>query len=484
MADHPIDDSNLPSYHHPILRDLQEDLTRAYDTYNCLRGCKDRYLPQEEQEPPESYKARLERSVFSDFYRASIHAFSGILSKFSLDDPPPTLETFQDNIDLEGNSLVAWFMHVDTCMLRDGGIALQVEMPSALPSNAAQETILGRRPYLVYRTRSRVLNWRTSSNNGIEELEQVTFLEYIEEEDGAFGIKLSPRYKVITRGEWYLIRIDSNENNDLQPTVEDYGEYIGANGTKLNIVPVIWYSTEQSGFGHGELPLRQVVEHSLEHFQQRSDLREKTHKCAMPVPVIIGQVPPPPGQPRKKTVIGPNSVIELQEGGSFTFAEPSATSLIEQRAQIDEVTKLISRQTLGFLYGDSGPYKNITRTSLEGSHTESTILRIAQRKSSAMQSLMQIWCLFTGEPLDSSAGLRMSSSIYEKPMEASDVDQLHKLTGNVELVSRRSAIEELQRSGRLKVTTSVDEEIKRIDEQKPRIDEGNSEPVIEEELVV
>ena len=480
-TDHPIDDPSLPSYHHPVLRDLQEDLTRAYDTYNCLRGCKERYLPKEEEEPPDSYKARLERSVFSDFYRSSIHAFSGILSKFSLENPPPLLEQFQDDIDLEGNSLEAWFMHVDSCMLRDGGIALQVEMPSELPPNAGQETLQNRRPYFIYHTRSRVLNWRTSISNGIEQLEQVTFLEYIEEQDGPFGIKISPRYKLITRGEWYLIKIERNGSNELQAIIEESGEYIGANGTKLNIVPVIWYSTDQAGFGHGELPLRQVVEHSLEHFQQRSDLREKTHKCAMPVPVIIGQAPPPPGQPRKKTVIGPNSVIELQEGGSFVFAEPSATSLIEQRAQIDEVTKLIARQTLGFLYGDSGPYKNITRTSLEGSHTESTILRIAQRKSSAMQYLMQIWCSFTGEPLNSSAGLRMSSSIYEKPMEASDVDQLHKLTGNVELVSRRSAIEELQRSGRLKVTTSVDEEIKRIDEQKPRVDQ---EPVIEEELVV
>ena len=82
--DHPIDDSSLPSYRHPALRELAEDLARAHDTFHCLRGCKDRYLPQEAKEPDDAYKARLSRSTFADFFRASVHAFAGVLSKFSL----------------------------------------------------------------------------------------------------------------------------------------------------------------------------------------------------------------------------------------------------------------------------------------------------------------------------------------------------------------------------------------------------------------
>lgn len=465
--DHPVSDPKLPSYRHPLLRELGEDLQRAYDAYHCLRGCKDRYLPQEPKEPDDAYKARLGRSTFSDFYRSSITAFAGVLSKFSLIDPPESLEDAADNIDLEGNSLTAWWQAVDSLMLRDGGVALLVDMPPGQPTTAAEELLSGRRPYLLHRPRSKVLNWRVSVTNGIEALEQVTLLELSEEPDGAFGVKVVPRYRVISRGAWQLWRIERNASNDLVPVLDDEGQYIGANGQPLPVVPVVWFASDQAGFGQGELPLRQVVEHSIEHFQQRSDLREKTHRLALPVPVRIGATPPAPGEARRPLVIGPNSVVDLEPGGSFSFAEPSASSLSEQRAQIAEVEKLISRQTLGFLYGDPGGNKTATQAGLESAQTESTITRIAQRKASAMQSLMQIWTLFTGEELEPGAGLTMSASLFERPMEATDVSQLQQLTGGEKLISRQSAIEELQRRGKLTVTTSPEDELERIREEEP-----------------
>jgi hypothetical protein len=467
QLDHPIDDPSLPSYRHPALRELQEDLERAYDAFHCLRDSKAKYLPQEPEEPPEAYKARLNRAVFTDFFRDSIHAFAGVLSKFALKDPPDSLEAAAANIDLEGNSLTAWFQQADTLMLRDGAALLCVDMPPGQPGSAAEELAMGRRPYFLLRSRSKALNWRVTVANGVESLERVTFLETVEVEDGEFGVKIEPRYRVVGRGAWALFKIERNASNDLEAILIDQGEYIGANGQPLPVVPVVWYASDQAGFGHGELPLRQVVEHCIEHFQRRSDLREKDHKVNMPVPVAIGRTPPAPGQRQKPLVIGPNSVVDLDQGGSFTFAEPSAASLSFSQAQITEVEKLIARQTLGFLYGDNQGAKTATQAGMEGAQTESAITRIAERKASAMQQLMAIWCLFTGEQLDDEAGLSMSSSIYERPMEAADVSQLQQLAGGVELISQRSAIEELQRAGRLKVTTSVEEELERLAAERP-----------------
>jgi hypothetical protein len=61
----------------------------------------------------------------------------------------------------------------------------------------------------------------------------------------------------------------------------------------------------------------------------------------------------------------------------------------------------------------------------------------------------------------------MAASLYERPMEAADVAQLQQLTGGEALMSRRSAIEELQRRGKLKVTTSVEDELERLAEEEP-----------------
>jgi organic radical activating enzyme len=95
------------------------------------------------------------------------------------------------------------------------------------------------------------------------------------------------------------------------------------------------------------------------------------------------------------------------------------------------------------------------------------VQRVSQRKASAMQTTLQIWTMFTGEQLSPDAGLLMSSTIFERPMEAQDIAQLIQLTGGEPLMSQRSAIEELQRSGRLRATTSVEEEVERIRSEAP-----------------
>jgi hypothetical protein len=178
--------------------------------------------------------------------------------------------------------------------------------------------------------------------------------------------------------------------------------------------------------------------------------------------------PMPDGSPSvAPLVLGPNTFIELQENGAFGFEEPSASSLADQRQGVLDVEQLISRQTLGFLWGDSGGTKTATQAGLEGAQTESVIERLASRKSSAMQRLMEIWVMYTGETLEPGAGLSMSSTLFERPMEAADVAELQKLAGGVELISQRSAIEELQRRGKLRVTTSVDDELQRLVDETP-----------------
>jgi hypothetical protein len=471
---HPTDNPALPSYVHPVLREHLPDLTKGYDAYTCLRGenVKKKYLPQEPAEPPGAYTARLDRAVFADFFRESIVAFAGVLSKFSLSGPPETLEAVIDDVDREGSSLVTWFQRADGLMLRDGAVALRVEMPSGRAANAAEEVITGRRPYLVIHPRARVLNWRTSVVDGVEQLERVTLLEEDEEPAGDFGVETVLRYRVIGRGYWQLWEIQQEGNNEPRPVLIDEGDYIGANGQPLPACPVVWYrADESSGFGHGDLPLRQVVEHCFEHFQERSDLREKRHKCSMPVPWVKGRLPGGPAGPdgvRPPVAIGPNTIIELEDNGEFGFAEPSATSLADQRQGIEDIEKLISRQTLGFLYGDSSATKTVMQIGMESAQTESVVTRLAMRKNSAMQSLMALWVMFTGEQLEPGAGLSMAASLYERPIEAADVQQLQRLTGGEALMSRRSAIEELQRRGKLKVTTSVDEELERLADEAPR----------------
>ena len=472
-SEHPGTDPKLPSFQHPILKEHASDLQRAYDAWYCLKGeeTKKKYLPKEPAEPDGAYAGRLGRAVFSDFFKAGIEAFAGVLSRSDLVDPPASFEKAQDNVDLEGNSLEAFWMTVDALCLRDGGVPILVEMPDGQPTDGGSEAALKRRPYLVNRTRSTCLNWRTEIVDSVEVVTRCTFLEWaeVDDPDGGFGVKYEERYRVIEPGKWTLFKLTKRQDGTLSLEEVDSGQYLDSKQKPMTICPVVWYPAEKAGFGKGGLPLRQVVEHCIEHYQMRSDLKEKTHKCAMPVPVRKGAPPPMPGQTATPLVIGPNTAIDVDKDGDFHFAEPSATSLAEQRAQIKEVEDLINQQLLGFLSGDSKQTKTATQAQLEGGRTQVSIKAMGERKKSTMQSILAIWCLYTGEELAVGAGLTMDENAFAEPLNAQGAEALQRLAGGVELISQESAVEALQTGGFNRATTSVEDEMERIRRERPTL---------------
>jgi hypothetical protein len=472
-SEHPGNDPKLPSFQHPILREHADDLQRAFDTWYCLKGeeTKKKYLPKEPAEPEGAYTGRLGRAVFSDFFKAGIEAFAGVLSRSELKDPPASFEKSQDNVDLEGNSLQAFWMTVDALCLRDGGVPILVEMPDGQPTDGASEAALKRRPYLVNRTRSTCLNWRTAIVDSVEVVTRCTFLEWaeVDDESGDFGVKYEERYRVIEPGKWTLYKLTKRADGSLNLEVDDEGQYLDSKQKPLTICPVVWYPAEKAGFGKGGLPLRQVVEHCIEHYQMRSDLKEKTHKCAMPVPVRKGAPPPMPGQAAAPLVIGPNTAIDVDKDGDFKFAEPDGSSLVEQRAQIKEVEELINQQLLGFLSGDSKMTKTATQAQLEGGRVQVSIKAMGERKRSVMQSILAIWCLYTGEELAVGAGLTMDENAFAEPLNAQGAEALQRLAGGVELISQESAVEALQTGGFNRATHSVEDEMERIRRERPTL---------------
>lgn len=483
---HPSTDASLPSFWHPTRKDLDDDLKRALDCWNYLRGKKEAYLPKETGEPDPAYRARLNRAVYSAFFRDGIETFAGILSRFELRDPPATLADLEANIDNEGNDITAFMMGVDSMLLRDGGVCLGVEMPPNNASNRAQEVGASIRPYFVARSRGLLLNWRTTYVGGAEVLLRATFLEMVELPDGDFGTKLEPRYRVIEPGQWTVYRIEQQgKGHEYVATVdvdedgnEKQGLYTQPNGQPLPVAPLVWYSGDGDQWGEGGMPLRQVLEHDLEHFRTRSDLAEKTHKLAMPVPVRTGMPVPAPGTAPEPLTIGPNSVVDVPEGGGFMFAEPSASSLAEQRSQVEAVEALIKEKTANFAYSDGGN-KTATQSALEAAHAQAGVSKLASRKDSAMQQLMKVWALFTGEPLNDDAGINVSSTIYDRPL---DPQSRQVLIAEVDagLLSRESAVEILQRGGANPITQSPGDELARLkqDERRAAAMVGVNDPAV------
>jgi hypothetical protein len=81
---HPTNNGKLPSFRHPRLEEVIDDLDLVYDCWEQLRT-KDqqkRYLIREQAEPLVAYRGRLERASYPSYFRDGIDAFAGELSRF------------------------------------------------------------------------------------------------------------------------------------------------------------------------------------------------------------------------------------------------------------------------------------------------------------------------------------------------------------------------------------------------------------------
>lgn len=233
--------------------------------------------------------------------------------------------------------------------------------------------------------------------------------------------------------------------------------------TSLSEIPLVWIGATTNTIGSSDVAMDALAQLSIEHMQLRSDLAELIHKCALPAGVRIGDSLLPDGSPKPLT-IGPNSVLDLPEGGEFKWAEISGGSLQRHQEEVLHVEKLMKEASLSFLWGDGGN-RTATEAALASSQVSSQVRALIEGKLSAFRQLMHFWTQYSGEKLHPEAGISLSDSLIGKPMEANDVAQLTNLNVNG-LISHQTTLEELQRGGILDPDLNVEEEIERIREEK------------------
>lgn len=487
--DHPTNDPKLPSYVGPALRRVQADLEVTRDCWNLLRdpaaakGQEDallrRYLPKEPREPPEAYRVRLAYSRYPSFFPDAIRSFSGVLSRFQLASPPPTLEAAASNIDRQGNSLKALLTAADQGVMRDGGCYLMVDMPAGRPGSLAEEVASGRRPYLTLVDRADVLSFRVAMVGTAQVATQVVVREWVEvpDEDGAYGTTIEARYRVITTQagvtSWQVLKLTKDGNGTYGAVVDtdEQGQprqasYQAAGGRSFPRPPIVWYPSRiAEGFGQGAVPLIGLALDTLDHFRTRADQKELMRKLAMPVPVRTGMPPPAPGQASPAVVLGANTFLDLPQGCSFEFKGPSSDSLAPRAAEVEHIEGLIREQTLSFMYGTGGGAKTATQADLEGVSSQANIRTMAEAKVNAVQQLLELWTLFTGEPLEPDAGIVMDANLHDRPLGPQDTAQLSALAMNEQL-SQRSLTEILIRGGVNTAATSPEEELQRLEAER------------------
>ena len=362
---------------------------------------------------------------------------------------------------MRGSSLRRFLTDVDQYVLRDGAAAVLVEMPPQDPNitSRIEEIRSGRRPYLVLLKRDQVINWRSHLEGGREVLDLVVVRLEEEVPDGDYGSKTEEVFMVMVPGAWRKVTLNVQKNGSFTEQVLEEGT------TSLSEIPLAWIGSSSNSIGASDVAMDSLAQLSIEHMQLRSDLAELIHKCALPAGVRIGDSLLPDGSPKPLT-IGPNSVLDLPEGGEFKWAEISGGSLQRHQEEVTHVEKLMKEASLSFLWGDGGS-RTATEAALASSQVSSQIRALIEGKMSAIRQVLHFWTSYTNERMSTESGITMNDSLVARPMEANDVAQLVNLNTN-QLISHQTTLEELQRGGILDPDMSIEEELERIEEEKKR----------------
>ena len=461
---HPVNDPSLISYHRPELLKMLPGLELAMDCWHLLntesRGsAKEKYLDKVVGESKQAYMARLKRSAYTPIYRDSIKAYAGLLSRFQLVDPPQSLLDYEQDVDLQGSSIQAFWNRADELAIRDGGCFIFVDMmgDNNAGTNFYDSLNDGRHPYLNLIERKDVINWSTSYYGGYERIEQATFRQVKSVATEGYGSVVEACYYDMRPGSVTEYRMKKSANGWSQ--VQEGEPRL----MSVPFVPLVWYGASTSRFAQGDIPLNGLAELSIQHYQSTSDLQELIRKCAMPVPVRKG-VTTPDGQP-KPLYLGPNTAIDLGEGGDFKFEEPSGRSLYRHQKEIEHIEMLMDRSGLNFLYGAN--IKTATEASLRASQVASQVSAVVRHKTSSFKTVIRLWALYMGEQsqITKESGLAISDSLINRPLDPNGVAQIINLTGNG-MLSLETALRELQRGGAIDPDLSIAEEVSRIRKDK------------------
>lgn len=324
------------------------------------------YLPQFVSETDAQYAARLQHSPFTNLY-ADIS--KGLASKpFSKElaqkeGTPDRYIRLGENIDGQGNNLHAFSSVVFKNALDNGIDWILVDYtrarprPDGRPLTLADEREQGLRPYWVRIPARNMIAVYSVFIGGVETIYHARILETSIDVDANLKETAVSRVRILKRdplrdalgnitglgpATWHLWEQRTNGDGKSSWILLDEGPItIGV----IPLVPVA-LGKRKGGSWIVEPPLRDLAHMQMTEYRQESNLEWVKIMTCFPMVCVSGMNDrDADGNPVKVTV-GPNVVFLIpqnQQGtgpaGEVTVVEPSAQSIVENRAQLELTRK-------------------------------------------------------------------------------------------------------------------------------------------------
>lgn len=332
---------------------------------------------------------------------------SAAVGKLFAEPPVLTIPTAEDefrahwdNIDGTGKKGDVAIKEFAADAIADGYALILVDHPAApgVLVTAANEQALGLRPVWAFYAREAVTSWRVETVNNAEILTQLVLRETSEVPHGAFGVGTLVQYRELYVAGgiagWRLWQAPEKTGGDFSLVAE--GVFRNRKGQTRDTIPLaIGYAGRTSAPLVAAPPLRDVAYLNLAHWQVATELTFGTQVSAIEQPVLTGEVPQENGD-KGKVMLGWLKLVNVGQGGSFSWEGPSGAGLNQLLARKIEKEQAIAKMGLSFLNRDTRAAETAEAHRLDAAAEDSTLATAGQAIEDAVNQALASHAWYMG----------------------------------------------------------------------------------------
>lgn len=442
---------------YPALEALQEGTP-------AMRQGKTAFLPKWPNEEAQSYEARVATATLFPAYRRTVTVMGGkpfskplVLNK----DVPAQIVSWGENIDRMGVNIHAFASEVFDEAIAYGFCGILVDYPdtavrdqagnavASQPRTVAQVEAEGIRPYWVRIKHDQILGWRTDTVNGQPRLSQLRLLESVEEPDGDFGTVHIAQVRVLYPGGWQLWR----------ETGKSGAWAIYREGrTTLKEIPFAPVYGRREGFMAGKPPLLDLAFLNIKHWQSQSDQDTIEHVARVPILAAVGV-----DDEEWQLTVGASTAIRLPTDADLKYVEHTGAAIDAGAQSLVRLEDQMIQSGAELLVKKPGD-RSATESSNDAEANKCDLQRMAEMFEDSLDAALQFTADFAR------LGSGGTCTVYKEfgaatLSEASGQLVLAMQQGG--LISKATAIAELQRRGELREDIDAETELALVELEGP-----------------
>lgn len=426
----------------------------------AMREAGKTYLPQDTDEQPAAYEARINRSVLTNLYKKTADKLVGKPLKQPIvveDSVPVEIRPLLDDIDSLGTRLDVFAKDILQQAVDDGMTHVLVEFPNS--DKAAQEigefkntdgtralslrqaTKLNIRPYARHVKAQDLIGWQHEVINGRKTLTQIRIAEIGRVEgDNPYEQDTRERVRVIERDKWELFEKQKRENvGEGGKKTEWVSIETGVN--TLGIIPLVTLYTNQIGFMMARPWLEDIAWLNVSHWQSDSDQRNLLHVARVPILFAKGFGD---DDTQFEISIGSNSFVKAPSSADLKYVEHSGKGITAGREDLKDIEERI--QFLGLEAMMKRPSGNVTATqsAIDSSEANSSLGMVSQELENTLEGVLGLFAMWMELGEDGGGSLSVFKDFGIDAADVEDVEILLKAKQGGE-ISQMTFLKELKR---------------------------------------